>query len=69
MLVLARKKNEELVIGNCRITVIEIRGEVVRLGIEAPADVPVHRKEVLDALQKNGELRKKRQNEETANGE
>jgi len=51
MLVLSRKKNESIVIGeNVVVTVIEIRGDKVRLGIEAPRDVAVHRKEVLEAI-------------------
>ena len=51
MLVLSRKKNEQIVIGDdVVLTVIEIRGDRVRLGIEAPARVPVHRYEVYQAL-------------------
>ena len=47
MLVLSRKKNETIVINNdIIITVVEIRGDKVRLGIVAPKDVPVHREEV-----------------------
>jgi carbon storage regulator len=47
MLVLSRKKNESIVIGDgIEITVVEVRGSVVRLGIKAPASVPVHRDEV-----------------------
>ena len=47
MLVLSRKKNETIVVDeHIRITVIEIRGDKVRLGIEAPKDLPVHREEV-----------------------
>lgn len=54
MLVLARKKNEEIVIdgGRIRIVVVEIRGDKVRLGIEAPEDVSVHRREVQDRIDK-----------------
>ena len=53
MLVLTRKKNESIVINNnVTITVIEIRGDKVRLGIEAPKEVPVHRKEVFDAIRR-----------------
>ncbi len=53
MLVLSRKKNESIVIGDgVMITVIEIRGDKVRLGIEAPAHTPVHRREVFDALRR-----------------
>jgi carbon storage regulator len=51
MLVLSRKKNESIVINNdIIITVVEIRGDKVRLGIEAPKDVPVHRQEVYEAI-------------------
>jgi carbon storage regulator len=51
MLVLSRKKNESIVIdNNIVVTVVEIRGDKVRLGIVAPKDVPVHRQEVYDAI-------------------
>lgn len=51
MLVLSRKKNESIVINNdIVLTVVEIRGDKVRLGIVAPKDVPVHRQEVYDAI-------------------
>ena len=47
MLVLSRKKNESIVVNDSIvITVIEIRGDKVRLGIEAPREVPIHRSEV-----------------------
>jgi carbon storage regulator len=53
MLVLSRKKNESIVINDdIRIVVVEIRGDKVRLGIEAPAEVPVHRREVYDAIKR-----------------
>jgi len=53
MLVLSRKKNESIVIDDrIVITVVEIRGDKVRLGIEAPRDVPVHRSEVYDAIRR-----------------
>ena len=52
MLVLSRKKNESIVIDdNIVITVVEVRGDKVRLGIEAPREVPVHRSEILVAIQ------------------
>ncbi len=55
MLVLSRKKNESIVINdNIVITVVEIRGDKVRLGIEAPREIPVHRSEVYAAIQKGG---------------
>jgi len=51
MLVLSRKKNESIVINNdITVTVVEIRGDKVRLGIVAPKEVPVHRHEVFDAI-------------------
>ncbi len=51
MLVFARKKNEAIVIGHyVTVTIVEIRGDKVRLGIEAPKEVPVHRKEGYDAI-------------------
>lgn len=54
MLVLARRKNESIVISDdITIVVLNIRGDKVRLGIEAPAGVPVHRREVYDAIQRN----------------
>jgi carbon storage regulator len=54
MLVLSRKKNESIVINNdIAIFVVEIRGDKVRLGVEAPKEVPVHRREVYDAIKRN----------------
>ena len=51
MLVLSRKKDESVVINNnIRIVVVEIRGDKVRLGVEAPKEVPVHRSEVYEAI-------------------
>jgi len=53
MLVLSRKTNESIVINNeITIVVVEIRGDKVRLGVEAPKEVPVHRREVYDAIKK-----------------
>lgn len=52
MLALSRKKNEALIINNnIEITVLEIKGEQVKLGISAPKDVPVYRKEVYTQIQ------------------
>ena len=51
MLVLSRKKNESIVIDdNIVITVVEVRGDKVRLGIQAPREVPIHRSEVHEAI-------------------
>lgn len=47
MLVMSRKRDETIVVnGNIVVTVVEIRGDKVRLGIESPSDMPVHRGEV-----------------------
>lgn len=54
MLVLSRKKNESIVINNdITIVVVEIRGDKVRLGVEAPKEVPVHRREVYEAIHRS----------------
>lgn len=56
MLVLSRKKNESIVINNdITIVVVEIRGDKVRLGVEAPKEVPVHRREVYEAILRNAQ--------------
>ena len=56
MLALTRKKGEALVINNnIEITVLEIRGDQIKLGITAPKDVPVYRKEVYLQIQKENE--------------
>ena len=53
MLVLSRQRDETIMIGdNIQITVVDIRGDKVRLGIVAPREIPVHRKEVYDAIQR-----------------
>jgi carbon storage regulator len=59
MLVLSRQRDETIMIGDdIEITIVDIRGDKVRLGISAPASVPVHRKEVYEAI--------KRENRESA---
>ncbi len=58
MLVLTLKKNESIIIGDSiKLTVLEIRGDKVRLGIEAPKEIPVHRQEVYEAIQRDREQR------------
>lgn len=55
MLVLTRRANQSIMIGHdVVVTVLEVRGDQVRLGIRAPRDVEVHREEVFAALQGNG---------------
>ncbi len=56
MLVLSRQRDETIMIGDeIELTVVDIRGDKVRIGIKAPADVPVHRKEVYDAIRRENE--------------
>lgn len=53
MLVLSRQRDESIMIGDdVQITIVDIRGDKVRLGIVAPNEIPVHRKEVYDAIQR-----------------
>ncbi len=53
MLVLSRQRDETIMIGDdIEITIVDIRGDKVRLGITAPTSVPVHRKEVYEAIQR-----------------
>lgn len=53
MLVLSRQRDESIMIGdNIVITVVDIRGDKVRLGINAPTEIPVHRQEVYEAIQR-----------------
>jgi carbon storage regulator len=53
MLVLSRHRDESIMIGDdIVITIVDIRGDKVRLGIQAPQHVPVHRQEVYDAIQR-----------------
>ena len=56
MLVLSRKKNEAIRIGeDITIVLVELRGDKARIGIEAPSDIPVHRQEVYDAIHRNAQ--------------
>ena len=55
MLVLSRKRDESIIIGDTIvITVVDIRGDKVRLGIQAPKEVPIDRQEVYEAKQREG---------------
>ena len=53
MLVLSRQRDESIIIGdNVVVTIVDIRGDKVRLGIDAPSEIPVHRREVYEAIQR-----------------
>lgn len=53
MLVLSRRKDESIRIGDdIIITIVEVRGDTIRLGVEAPKEVPVHRSEIYEAIQR-----------------
>lgn len=57
MLVLSRQRDQSIIIGdNIKITVVDIRGDKIRLGIEAPAEITVHREEVYKAIQQEKRL-------------
>ena len=56
MLILSRKPGESIVIaGNIHVKVVRVEGEVVKIGIEAPSSVPVHRQEVYEEIQRNNQ--------------
>jgi carbon storage regulator len=56
MLILSRKIGESIVIdGRIHVKVVRVEGDVVKMGIEAPAEVPVHRREVYDEIQRSNE--------------
>jgi carbon storage regulator len=68
MLVLTRKSNESIKIGTeIEIKVIEIRGNAVRLGISAPLEISVHRKEIYEAIQKTNVLSAKSEKQPMSN--
>lgn len=59
MLVLSRQKDESIIIGDdIEIVIVDVRGDKVRLGITAPREISVHRREVYDAIQKEKETKK-----------
>ena len=56
MLVLSRNRDQSIMIGDdVEITIVDVRGSVVRLGITAPKSIPVHRREIYDVIQRMGE--------------
>ena len=69
MLVLSRQRDESIMIGdNVEIMIVDVRGDKVRLGITAPKSIPVHRREIYDAIQrekKEHEKNEQNKDEET----
>ena len=66
MLVLSRQKDESIIIGDdVEVTIVDVRGDKVRLGINAPRSISVHRKEIYEAIQRE----KAQQTAEGNNGE
>ena len=65
MLVLSRKKDESIIIGDdVEITIVDVRGDKVRLGINAPRSISVHRKEIYEAIQREKEQKAKEAKDE-----
>jgi carbon storage regulator len=63
MLVLSRQKDESIIIGDdIEITIVDVRGDKVRLGINAPKEISVHRREVYEAIQREKEQKKQQKN-------
>ena len=61
MLVLSRKPNQSIVIGSdIRVLVVEVDGDQVKLGIDAPRDVPVYRSEIFEEIHRGGSVGKER---------
>jgi carbon storage regulator len=65
MLVLSRQRDESIMIGdNVEIIIVDVRGDKVRLGITAPKEIPVHRREIYDAIQREKNQKKEPQEKE-----
>ena len=65
MLVLSRQRDESIMIGdNVEIIIVDVRGDKVRLGITAPKEIPVHRREIYDTIQREKGQKKKPQKEQ-----
>ena len=65
MLVLSRQRDESIMIGdNVEIIIVDVRGDKVRLGITAPKEIPVHRREIYDAIQREKAQKKELQAEQ-----
>ncbi len=70
MLVLSRQRDESIIIGdNIVVTVVDIRGDKVRLGIQAPPEISVHRREVYEAIQREKKLKEGQQANPSAHPE
>ncbi len=64
MLVLSRQKDESIIIGDdVEVTIVDVRGDKVRLGITAPKEIPVHRREVYEAIQREKREREEKERE------
>ncbi len=62
MLVLSRQRDESIMIGDdVEIIIVDVRGDKVRLGITAPKEIPVHRREIYDAIQREKRQKKEAQ--------
>lgn len=67
MLVLSRQRDESIVIGDdIEIVIVDVRGDKVRLGITAPKHIPVHRREIYDAIQREKKEKKAQEQSENA---
>jgi carbon storage regulator len=65
MLVLSRRKDESIMIGDdVEITIVDVRGDKVRLGITAPKSIPVHRREVYEAIQREKKAKEAKQQQQ-----
>jgi len=65
MLVLSRQKDESIMIGDdVEITIVDVRGDKGRLGITAPREIPVHRREVYEAIQREKAAKKREQKQQ-----
>ncbi len=65
MLVLSRQRDESIMIGDdVEIIIVDVRGDKVRLGITAPKNIPVHRREIYDAIQREKEESQKQKQQE-----
>jgi len=67
MLVLSRQRDESIMIGDdVEIIIVDVRGDKVRLGITAPKNIPVHRREIYDAIQREKGEKKESQEQQEA---